>query len=514
MCLTLNPNLMKKLIFLSVILCTCLSVNAQGTEDLDDAVQGASGAHQQAYFGNWRHTTNSAFLNNTLSYSNEPDAYILITFTGNRIIWYTEKKNTHGIAEVSIDGGPEQAVNLYSETRDRVKVYESPNVLRQGVHTLKIRVSGQKDSRSTGTYIVHDNVVITQYDPPNELTDITNTRYGEFALHNIIVGKENTAIGYSTMTQYFPGTGNTAVGAYALMGLDKPEFGDHTAVGIHALSGGGLYGNTAVGAYAGPNSSRLFNCTAIGAYTATTADNQVRIGNSQVTSIGGQVSWSTLSDGRFKQDLKEDVSGLAFINGLRPVSYTVDNNAVARFVGAKSFSTTDERKKTPRQTGFVAQEVEALIKKTGYVFGGVDVPQNENDTYSIRYAEFVVPLVKAVQELSATVTAQQKEIDDLRRLNNKGVEKAAGWEKTELYQNNPNPFSVDTRIEMVIPDAAGDAKLLIYNLEGRQLKSISVRDRGETAVTIQGNELNAGMYLYTLIIDGQVFDTKRMILTE
>lgn len=500
--------------FLFAMLCTCISAKAQGVDFIDDAVQGTIGIHQQQYVGTWKHNTTSPnFYQNTLSYSNQQDAYILITFTGNRIIWIAEKKNTHGIAEVSIDGGTEKAVNLYSETPVITQVYESPNTLQQGVHTLKIRVSGQKVQQSSGTYIVTDYVAISQYDPPRELPDITNTRYGELALHDIIVGYENTAIGYATMTQMFPGIGNTAVGAYALNGVDKPEFGNHTAVGRYALSQGGVDRNTAIGAYAGPNTYNLSNSTAIGANAVTSADNQVRIGNTQVTSIGGQVSWSTLSDGRFKQDLKEDVSGLVFINGLRPVSYTVDNNAVARFVGAQSLPNANERKQLPRQTGFVAQEVESLIKKTGYVFSGVDVPENDNDTYSIRYAEFVVPLVKAVQELSAQVTAQQKEIETLRRLNNNSNEKRDSWEKIELHQNNPNPFSMDTKIEMIIPEA-NDAKLLIYNLEGKQLKTISVNDRGETDVIIRGNELKAGMYLYTLVIDGQVVDTKRMILTE
>ena len=37
---------------------------------------------------------------------------------------------------------------------------------------------------------------------------------------------------------------------------------------------------------------------------------------------------------------------------------------------------------------------------------------NENDFYVLRYAEFVVPLVKATQEQQAFI--EQKEIDELR----------------------------------------------------------------------------------------------------
>jgi hypothetical protein len=156
-----------------------------------------------------------------------------------------------------------------------------------------------------------------------------------------------------------------------------------------------------------------------------------------------------------------------------------------------------------------------LVKKTGYVFHGVESPQNEKDHYSIRYAEFVVPLVKAVQELHAVVISQQDEIAALKQT----LEKSASVEnengKTiELHQNNPNPFSRDTEIRMVLPESAGQVTVTVYNLEGKELKNYTVSERGNTSVKIAGSELHSGMYLYALIVDGKVIDTKRMILTK
>ena len=49
------------------------------------------------------------------------------------------------------------------------------------------------------------------------------------------------------------------------------------------------------------------------------------------------------------------------------------------------------------QSGFIAQEVEQAAKELGYDFSGVDAPKNDKDFYGLRYAEFTVPLVKAVQ---------------------------------------------------------------------------------------------------------------------
>jgi trimeric autotransporter adhesin len=171
-------------------------------------------------------------------------------------------------------------------------------------------------------------------------------------------------------------------------------------------------------------------------------------------------------------------------------------------------------KATPqRQIGFVAQEVEAIVKKSGYVFSGIEAPQNEEDPYTIRYAEFVVPLVKAVQELSSQVADLQQQ---LKKYTNEPAMDQQGVMSTGafLYQNNPNPFSNTTEIQMELPESISQANITVYNLEGKQLKNIEVNGRGKTGINISGNELSAGMYLYALIVDGKVVDTKRLILTQ
>ena len=245
------------------------------------------------------------------------------------------------------------------------------------------------------------------------------------------------------------------------------------------------------------------------------------------------MSWSTFSDGRFKKDLKEDVSGLAFIKQLRPVSYTVDKTAVNKFLHISDSSNNLEAESksiATRQTGFVAQEVEAIVKKTGYVFYGVDAPKNENDHYSIRYAEFVVPLVKAVQELAANSDIQRKQIEEqkaqieqqqkqiellLAGFNSKNEigKEASGSSGTFLLQNNPNPFTSETEIKMTLSESISQVTIMIYTLDGKEMKNIQVDGRGEVTVKVSGNELPAGIYLYALIAEGKVVDTKRMILT-
>jgi hypothetical protein len=60
-------------------------------------------------------------------------------------------------------------------------------------------------------------------------------------------------------------------------------------------------------------------------------------------------------------------------------------------------------KEEVKQTGFIAQDVERAARQVGYNFSGVDAPKKDSDFYGLRYAEFVVPLVKAVQELNEQI---------------------------------------------------------------------------------------------------------------
>ena len=68
-----------------------------------------------------------------------------------------------------------------------------------------------------------------------------------------------------------------------------------------------------------------------------------------------------------------------------------------------------------RQSGFIAQEVEKAAQEVGYDFNGVHHPDSEHDNYSVAYSQFVVPLVKAVQEQQAIIEKLQKRLDALEK---------------------------------------------------------------------------------------------------
>jgi hypothetical protein len=136
-----------------------------------------------------------------------------------------------------------------------------------------------------------------------------------------------------------------------------------------------------------------------------------------VTSIGGPVGWTNFSDSRFKKDVNETVPGLKFIAKLRPVTYHLDVDAMADFLNTTDslrLKDSDAMQSNILFTGFIAQEVEQAANELGSDFSCVDKPKNKDDYYGLRYAEFTVPLVKAVQELSEQNAQLQKQIDELK----------------------------------------------------------------------------------------------------
>lgn len=388
-------------------------------------------------------------------------------------------------------------------------------------------------------------------------TGNSNVAMGSATLYNNTTGNNNTAIGHEALRSNSVGSDNIAQGQNALY---SNTTGSHnTAIGNDVLYNNttGSY-NTAIGINAGTGFREIDvinNSTAIGFQAPITASNQVRIGNNTVTSIGGSVSWSNLSDGRVAKNIRNDVPGLAFINNLQPVTYNMDLEAMDELIsggkrtlaqmqigemlggnriifdtsknlGKSKYITSSytidgedgwrirfsydlknpfryiaiqllnpsnvvietiyssstfglnaanevftwewhkseilvpiafgkitsmfdsspipgffsvstqwtlndgwvappgsqpldniqqqakENKEAQVQTGFVAQDVETAAQGVGYNFSGVDV--DEKGLYGLRYSEFVVPLVKAVQELSEQNDQLREQIEELK----------------------------------------------------------------------------------------------------
>jgi hypothetical protein len=191
-------------------------------------------------------------------------------------------------------------------------------------------------------------------------------------------------------------------------------------------------------------------------------------------------------------------------------------------------------------TGFIAQDVEAAAKKIGYDFSGVYKPQNDKDAYGLSYSDFVVPLVKAVQELSkmndnkdARIDTLQKQLNDLRTLvlsirqaqescspcaasANQSISQSSIvlTDASSLQQNIPNPFTHNTTIGYTLPQKFTNAQIIITDKLGNKIKAVNISGSGKGIVNIDASTLSSGAYQYSLMVDGKLIATKQMVLAK
>lgn len=373
-----------------------------------------------------------------------------------------------------------------------------------------------------------------------------NTATGLIALSDNLDGVNNTANGCYSLQNNKAGSGNTGVGSSALSSNENGSF--NTAVGYNALyfNNSGM-NNSSLGAYTDLTSQSFDNTTAIGALTIVDASNKIRIGNTAVTSIGGEVSWTTFSDARYKKNVQGNVPGLDFITKLKPVTYNIDVDAIDKhyFEVRKKKISSDSMKSWLEEmgklkhadhsiaaqttyTGFLAQEVETAASQVNYDFSGVDKPRNDEALYGLRYSEFVPSIVKAIQEQQNTISKLEEANSELSKQNELLSERLVKLEQLlgiqndkmdigdnsfRLDQNVPNPFSNETIIPYVI-NKPGTIALTLYDSNGKLIRVLEkgFKMKGNYSLNIDGSALQHGVYFYKLELNGKELSKKTIKL--
>jgi hypothetical protein len=359
----------------------------------------------------------------------------------------------------------------------------------------------------------------------NDVFAEASTAIGAYAMENTNGTYYNTATGYYSMGMGTGGGKNAAFGAFSLtsnFGDANAAFGlsamqqntsgsENAAIGRDALYNNFIgNGNSALGAYADVGAAALNNGTAIGSYTVVNASDKVRIGNAFVTVVEGPVMY-TVSDGRFKTNVRtEDVVGLDFIQRLRPVVYNFDTKALTNHwtqnmspeQKAKHLAQDFGPSTAIRQSGFIAQEVEQAAKAAGYDFNGVHVPTDALDNYSVSYSQFVVPLVKAVQEQQAQIAELQAQVRALL------AAQGTPADANSAFHIFPNPSQGTFTLEITSPEATAYE---VRDLAGRLVQ------RGTLAADTRSQRLDLsaeaqGAYLLRLFAGERLLATEKLVL--
>ena len=171
----------------------------------------------------------------------------------------------------------------------------------------------------------------------------------------------------------------------------------------------------------------------------------------------------------------------------------------------RAFNEKCEADAKERHFGVSAQELQKLFPEL--------VKEGQDGYLGVNYVEFVPILIQAIQELKA-------EVEDLRNPSENSSKRAATTSISEqfingnkLYQNTPNPFKEQTIIRFSLADDVRNASICIFDMTGKILKKFPI-SLGMESVSIGGWELGEGMFLYSLIVNGQVIDTKRMVISK
>lgn len=146
-----------------------------------------------------------------------------------------------------------------------------------------------------------------------------------------------------------------------------------------------------------------------------------------------------------------------------------------------------------------------------------DLVYEEGDKQYVNYVEMVPILVQAINELSAKVAELEGGNGSARKIGTKTTGIDSTDESVQVWalgQNRPNPFGNSTEIEVSVPAPVQSAIVYIYDLQGKKVQQVDITGRGKQSVQLDAADLSDGMYLYSLIADGKVVETRRMIVEK
>ena len=174
---------------------------------------------------------------------------------------------------------------------------------------------------------------------------------------------------------------------------------------------------------------------------------------------------------------------------------------------SKTGTMQNEEKLSAIQYGLNPEQLKEVYPELVY--------EDEDGNISINYVEMVPLLVQSINELSQELAELKGTTGKKTKAKAKTTaveETASEVDMVRMDQNKPNPFSESTVITVNIPKNTQKASIFIYDMSGKQVKNLPVGERGETNITVYASNLTAGMYIYTLVVDGKVTVTRKMIV--
>ena len=221
----------------------------------------------------------------------------------------------------------------------------------------------------------------------------------------------------------------------------------------------------------------------------------------------GKVYGSTFikpSDERLKSNIQPDKGFLEKIATLRAVTYAYNKMGELNLPEGI-------------QHGFIAQELEKVFPE---MITEVNKPVFDNDGKiksqfqykAVDYMGLISVLTGGIQELNSKVIALEKQLAERDpKSDRKSISPAENSKGAYMQQNIPNPFGDQTTISYQLPEETTSAEIMVFDLNGRLIKNYPI-SKNQSEITIKASEIGSGLFIYSLVQNGQELMSKKMIV--
>jgi hypothetical protein len=378
---------------------------------------------------------------------------------------------------------------------------------------LALSASAQFKVQSSGTYFVSCN---TGGKSGITVSAISNNN------NSTVTGGQFTAVA-STKAVGIQGIGNSATTSIGVLGTASSDSGTKS-IGIL----GGIYQSiisTGAAVY-----GTVYNDMGTG---LSTGDKYAGFFRGNVKATGSIVAGSTIQGALLGESASssnsseggQSLRGISMANnlsGLNVTTYQKERPAMpveeetifdpdgdsSKVMETPEPDIIDEQFYTKSHYALDADKLEEVFPDLVYV--------NKDGSKVINYVEMIPLLVQSINELNEKIEVLQGQSSSGRAkaaVRSTTVIDGSSISQNKLYQNTPNPFKEKTTIHFTLADDARDAYICIFDMTGKPVKKLPVSS-GMDSVSFRGYEIGEGMFLYSLIVNGQEIDTKRMIIRK
>lgn len=247
------------------------------------------------------------------------------------------------------------------------------------------------------------------------------------------------------------------------------------------------------------------------------------------------------SDENLKENVVSLENGMEIINQLEPKTFEYKSDDFPTMNLAEGL-----------QYGLIAQEVEDILPElvsenthpAEYDSLGNEISP-EIQFKGMKYEQLIPIMIKGMQEQQTVITSKDSIINDLNarltllenclsnilpalcQANQMAIQQTPEEVQEKmahiidvqlsnkntiiLNQNVPNPFAESTVITYSVPESVQKAQIHFYDVQGNLISSVDIIERGEGKINVFANDLSSGLYTYTLVADGKIVASKRMV---